>query len=85
MSKRLQVVLDDAEYKEIQRLAKGQRMTLSEWVRHVLRSARLRQPHGDASRKLEVVRAAAQHDFPTADIDKLLGDIERGYLGGETA
>ena len=36
-------------------------------------------------RKISVVRAAARHDFPTADIDRMLAEIERGYLGDDAA
>jgi hypothetical protein len=28
------------------------------------------------------VRAAARHAFPTADIEQMKAEIERGYLGG---
>ena len=40
MSKRLQVVLSDDEYAEIQAAADRERMTISAWVRRVLRDAR---------------------------------------------
>lgn len=40
MSKRLQVVVDEAEYAEIQAAAERARLTISEWVRRVLRQAR---------------------------------------------
>ena len=40
MSKRLQVVLEDDEYGEIQAAAEHQRLTVSAWVRRVLREAR---------------------------------------------
>lgn len=81
MSKRLQVILDDAELREIQRVARRQRMTVAEWVRLALRAARRREPGGDATRKLEAVRAAVRHSFPTAGIEEMLADIERGYSG----
>jgi hypothetical protein len=81
MSKRLQVLLDEAEWREIQRAARAQRMTVAEWVRGALRTARRREPLGDASRKLNVVRAATRHGFPSGDIEQMLADIERGYLG----
>ena len=81
MSKRLQVLLDERELKEIQRIARGHKTTVAEWVRQALRNARQREPLGDAGRKLEAVRAAALHSFPTADIDRMLEEIERGYLG----
>lgn len=80
MSKRLQVLLDDAELRDIQRLARAQRMTVAEWVRGALRAARRREPLGDTGKKLAVVRSAARHEYPTADVDAILGEIERGYL-----
>jgi predicted 2-oxoglutarate/Fe(II)-dependent dioxygenase YbiX len=81
MSKRLQVLLDDAELKEIQRIARAQRMTVAEWVRHALRTARRREPLGDVAKKIAAVREAAQHEYPTGDIGRMLSEIERGYLG----
>lgn len=80
MSKRLQVVLDDEEMAEIQRAARRNHMTSSEWVRQVLRKAGRAEPRGDVKKRLAVVRAAAAHAFPTADIDRMLEEIERGYL-----
>jgi hypothetical protein len=79
MSKRLQVILDDAELAEIQRAARRQRLSTAQWVRQALRAARRSEPRIDAKKKLEVVRAAARHAFPTADIDQMLREIERGY------
>jgi hypothetical protein len=35
----------------------------------------------DTARKLEAVRAAVTHEYPTADIDTMLAEIERGYSG----
>jgi hypothetical protein len=81
MSKRLQVLLEDREFREIQRIAQGRRMTVAEWVRQALRAASRREPLGDAGKKLEVVRAAARHAFPIGDIGQVLEEIERGYIG----
>ncbi len=81
MSKRLQVLLEESEFREIQRLAKGMRMTVAEWVRQVLRAARQREPQGDLGRKVEVIRAASLHSFPTGEIAQINLEIERGYLG----
>lgn len=81
MSKRLQVVLDDAEWAEIRRTARLSHMTVSEWVRQALRRARREEPSTDARRKLSVVREAARSTYPTADIDQMLAEIERGYVG----
>jgi hypothetical protein len=79
MSKRLQIVVDDKEMREIERAARQRDLTVSEWVRQSLRAARLSQPSGDPTKKLQVIRAAAKHSFPTADIDQMLGEIEAGY------
>ena len=79
MSKRLNVVLDDDEYRALKRAARRQGLTLSEWVRRSLSQARMREPEAPAGKKLAVVRAAVEHDFPTADIDQMLREIERGY------
>ena len=80
MSKRLQVLLEEAEWREIQRAARAQRMTVAEWVRGALRAARRREPVGDTSKKLDVIRLAARHSFPTGDIDQMLAEVERGYV-----
>jgi len=79
MTKRLQVILQDPEYREIQRAANAQRMTIAAWVRQALAMARRREPVGDSGKKLDVVRAATRHSYPTADIDTMLAQIEHGY------
>jgi len=84
MSKRLQVLLDDTEFNEVQRAAKAQRMSVAAWVRRVLRAARLREPQGDVDAKLQVIRQASKHAFPVADIDEMNAEIEQGYGGGST-
>ncbi len=80
MSKRLQVLLDDEEMREIQRLATQQRTSVAEWVRRALRAARQQQPLENAETKIQCVRAAVRHIFPTADIEELLREIESGYI-----
>ena len=81
MTKRLQVILQDPEYREVQRAARSRSMSSAEWVRQALALARRSEPQGDFEKKLQVVRAAAKHDFPTGDIDTILAEIEQGYLG----
>ncbi|MEX3572668.1 antitoxin, partial [Mycobacterium tuberculosis] len=46
--------------------------------RRTLREAREREPRGDLDMKLRSVRAAARHEFPTADVEQMLEEIERG-------
>ena len=79
MSKRLQVILDDKEWSEIGREAQRNGLTVSEWVRQALREARRRTTDGNPGTKLAVIRAAVKLDFPTADIDQMLDEIEFGY------
>jgi hypothetical protein len=82
MTKRLQVLLDDDELRQIQRIAKRERLTTAEWVRQRLREARARGGRPDTARKLAAVHRAYQHQPPgrAPDIDQMLDEIERGYL-----
>lgn len=79
MSKRLQVLLDEGEMRDLRRAARRSNVTVAEWVRRALRNARRREPTRDAERKLAAVRAAATHAFPTGDVAQMLAEIERGY------
>ena len=83
MSKRLQVVVDDLDFEQYERSARAHGVSLSEWVRRALKSAKRDESHGDVDTKLAAVRAAARHGYPTADIDTILAQIEQGY--GEPA
>jgi hypothetical protein len=85
MAKRLQVILRDPEYREIQRAARSRHMSLAEWVRQALERARRHEPLGEAGKKLQVIRAAIKHEFPTGDIDQMLAEIESGYGTGPQA
>ena len=83
MSKRLQVLLDEPEWKDIRRSARAQRMTVAEWVRQTLRAARQERSTKDPQVKLAAIRAAARHEHPpAADIDQMNAEIERGYADG---
>lgn len=79
MAKRLQVIVQDLEYRDIQRAARLRRMSIAEWVRRALVQARRSEPSREVAAKLEVIRSAARMDFPTADIDRMLEEIEQGY------
>jgi len=83
MAKRLQVILKDPEYREIQRIARARRLSIAEWVRQALEYARRREPLGDVDKKLKVIRAAARGDYPSGDIDQMLAEIEHGYGSGQ--
>jgi hypothetical protein len=82
MSKRLQVILKDSEYREIQRLARSRRMSIAAWVRQAFDLALRGEPGAGVGKKLAVIRAAVRHVFPSADINRMLADIESGYGSG---
>ena len=77
MPKRLNVLLDEQEYQAIQGCARRQRLTVAEWVRQALREAR-QHDSVTIDAKLRVIAEAAEHEFPTADIDVMLDEIEQG-------
>lgn len=82
MTTRMQVLLEDDEFDEIRRVAKRHRMTVAEWVRQALRRARRDESASDPRKKLAAVREASRGKYPTADIDRMLTEIEGGYLAG---
>lgn len=77
MAQSIQIVLDDTEFQELQKIADRQQMPVADWVRQALGLVRPRRP-STMDRKLEAVHAAARHSFPTGDIDQMLAEIERG-------
>lgn len=83
MTKRLQVLLDDAELRTIQRAARRDKLTTAEWVRRRLREGAA-IPRGDTASKLAAIHAAYRHTpaMPEVDIDQMLAEIEQGYLSG---
>jgi hypothetical protein len=85
MAKRLQVILQDPEYNEIRRIARSRRMSIAEWVRQALSLASRREPLGDSAKKLDLIRAAARHQYPTAEINEMLQQIEGGYQAADRA
>lgn len=85
MSKRLQVHLPDADMNEICRRVRREGLTVGEWVRWALREAYFREPIHDKQFKLKAILNAAEYSFPTADIDQMLEEVERGYRGSRPA
>lgn len=76
------MLVHEDEYTEIQGAAHRCRLTVAEWVRQAMRealSAAGRSPDPTAA-KLQAIAAASQHDYPTADIDEMLREIEAGRL-----
>jgi hypothetical protein len=79
MTKRLQVLLDDDEIEEIRHAARRRRTSVAGWVRDALRTARARESAPDPADQLAALNRALRHSYPTADIDQMLNEIERGY------
>jgi hypothetical protein len=79
MAKRLQVILQEPEYEEVQLMARAQNMSIAEWVRRALARARRREPVDRIGKKLEVIRAAVRHEYPVSEISGMLAEIEKGY------
>lgn len=80
MSKRLQVILDDKEFIEIQKVAKRAGMPLSQWVRLSLRNAKQQVPSKQREEKLRALKRAAMHEGPVSDIAQMNREIMAGYL-----
>lgn len=78
MTKRLQLLFDDEEYRALQKSAREDRMTVAEWVSQALREVRARRRQA-ADAKLEAVAKACSHELPTADMQSMLKEIEEGY------
>jgi hypothetical protein len=79
MSTRLQIVVSEDELEAIREAALSCGLTVSAWARAALQDARRAVAHGDADRKLAAIRAAHRYAYPTADIDRILAEIEQGY------
>ena len=78
MATRLEILLDEAELAEIEQAAKAQRLTVVEWVHHVLRRARATEERTPVEDKLRAVRASARYGYPTADIAAMLDEAASG-------
>ena len=86
MSKRLQVLLDERELRDIRRSASRAGQTVSEWARQAMRAySRAGSSDVDPARKLAVIQSSATHSYPTAEIGEMLAQIETGYGGHDTA
>ena len=79
MTKRLQVLFEEPEWREIQRAARAERTTVADWVRKALRQARRSTSPERVDSKLAAIRTAAQYSFPTAEIAEMNAEIARGY------
>ena len=79
MSKRLQVLLSDQEYKKLAQHAKLESLPLGTWVRSVLRRVTESNSSKSIDDKLKVLHRAQNINAPTASITEMIREIEDGY------
>lgn len=78
MSKRLQVMMPDDEYRAVVTVARRRGLPVSRVVRDSLRRSIEEEAAQDPDRRIAAVLRFARYAGPTGDISKLLYDIERG-------
>ena len=78
MSKRLQVMMPDDEYRAIADIARRQGKPLSRLVRDSLRTTVAEDLQVAPEQRIAAVLRFARFAGPTGDIDQLLFEIERG-------
>jgi hypothetical protein len=80
MTKRLHLVLEDSEYRQIQRAARARRMSIPDLLRQTLGLGSRRNRQRSVAKELEAIRLAMRHSYPTCDIDSMLAEIEAGHV-----
>lgn len=78
----MQILLAEEELREIKRLAAQEHMTVSAWVRRAIQHEQRERPRSVVQGKQEILRKAAEFQFPTADYEDIAADIESDYLEG---
>jgi len=82
MTKRLQILLSEAEFEQLRVTARTNDVSVGEWVRQAIRRSFGEPLIRPKQAKLVAVREALAHYAPTADIDQMNAEIEEGYLSG---
>ena len=78
MSTRLQIVMSRDEAASLRQAATRGGLTVSEWARRALRRARDEQSGPSPASRLRALDRALACNHPTASVDAMLADIERG-------
>ena len=78
-------LLEEAEWRDLQRAARADKTTVAEWVRRALRQARRSTSSKGARRKHAAILAATRHAFPAPSIEQMNRVIERGDLDARTS
>ena len=78
-SHRVQALLDDEQFRELEAVAKAEGKTISELVRHAVDVTYLEDFR--QRRRLEAVERMAALDAPVCDWEQMKAEIIRGALG----
>jgi hypothetical protein len=78
MSKRLQIVLPDDEYRALADAAQRQGMPVAQLVCESLRRTLAGEPELEPEQRIAAVLRFARFSGPTGEIDQLLQEIEGG-------
>ena len=78
MIEKLNVELTEEEFDSVRIVAQKQGMTVEEWIREAVVKACGHAVADGISRKLAAIRSAYYFQFPTSDMDQMLGEIGRG-------
>ena len=78
MSKRLQIVMPDDEYRAVASAARRRGKPVAQVVRESLRRTVAEEAEQDPDRRIAAVLRFARFAGPTGDIDQILAEIEAG-------
>ncbi len=78
MSKRLQVVMSDDEYRAVERVARKREQPIAEVVRASLKRTVEEAREPLPGERIAAVLRFARFEGPTGDIESMLADIEAG-------
>jgi hypothetical protein len=81
VSKRLQVVVGEADLERYERSAQAAGLTVSAWARQAMNVAERQTSSGNVEAKLAAIRrAAASNSIPAVDIETMLAENELRYV-----
>ncbi len=78
MSKRLQVLVPDSEYENLSKVARRNKVSVSELVRQSITLILTRNRQRTPQEKIAAIMRYARFSGPTGDIEQILGEIDRG-------
>lgn len=78
MSRRLQILLPQQEYKQVSALCRKMSKTVSEWVREGIRERLIQSKPMPAGQRLARILKFARMSGPTGSIERILEEIEQG-------